>query len=89
MVEILNKSYRIIPHYEKALFACNICVQMKDWLLALVVLLLVALDVIILVIYTSLECAIGTGATRVVNREQEISVIGVSYTLISKVFPKM
>ena len=58
---------------------------MKDWLLALVVLLLVALDVIILVIYTSLECAVGNGATRVVNREQEMSVTGVSHTIINKI----
>ena len=40
---------------------------MKDWLLTLIVLFLVALDVIILVIYTSLECTVGSGASRVVN----------------------
>ena len=59
---------------------------MKDWLLTLIVLLLVALDVIILVVYTGLECTVGSGATRVVNREQEISSTGVSHTFTMHCF---
>ena len=59
----------------------SVYMQMKDWLLTLIVLLLVALDVIILVVYTGLECTVSSGATRVVNREQEISSTGVSHSI--------
>ena len=52
---------------------------MQDWMLILIVMCLVMLDVVILAVYTGLELSTGNGASRVANRENKMSVSGVSF----------
>ena len=56
-----------------------ICIQViKDWMLALGVLLLVVIDLIVLITYTAVEGARGNLSTqRVTNRENPEDIIGV------------
>ena len=56
-----------------------ICIQViKDWMLALGVLLLVVIDLIVLITYTAVEGARGNlSAQRVTNRENPEDIIGV------------
>ena len=54
----------------------------KDWMLALAVLLLCVVDLIILVVYTAVEGATGNlEAKRVINTENPMEVRGVSLIL--------
>ena len=52
---------------------------MKNWKLAAIVFVMVAVDVVILVIYTAVECGINGVATRVENKENPVTVSGVSW----------
>ena len=54
----------------------------KDWMLALAVLLLCVVDLIILVVYTAVEGARGNlEAKRVINKENPMEIRGVSLIL--------
>ena len=61
------------------LHACTLIQVIKDWMLALGVLLLVVIDLIVLITYTAVEGARGNlSAKRVPNRENPEDMVGVS-----------